>query len=158
LKPNHLSDDDYPASVINEYFVMSLARSLGLSVPPVFRRYTPEPVYIIERFDRLVDNAGRTQRRHIIDACQFRKNTSTPVLLAGWETTGKHRKTIGRRGIGAWVVAAPATYLLSFPPRCALRRGWRGFGERNWCLARVAGWAMTVAPARWLSRHVRKSM
>src|SRR5882724_13006370 len=68
LKPNHLSDD-YPASVINEYFVMSLARSLGLPVPPVFRRYTPEPVYIIERFDRLVDNTGRTQRRHIIDAC-----------------------------------------------------------------------------------------
>src|SRR5581483_2095554 len=29
LKPNHLRDD-YTASVINEYFVMSLARSLGL--------------------------------------------------------------------------------------------------------------------------------
>jgi serine/threonine-protein kinase HipA len=70
LKPNHLGDD-YPASVINEYFVMSLARSLGLSVPPVLRRYTPEPVYIIERFDRLPDNTGRTQRRHIIDACQL---------------------------------------------------------------------------------------
>src|SRR5882724_9720224 len=68
LKPNHVSDD-YPASVINEYFVMSLAHKLGLQVPPVFRRYTPEPVYIIERFDRLVDNTGRTQRRHIIDAC-----------------------------------------------------------------------------------------
>jgi serine/threonine-protein kinase HipA len=88
LKPNHLSDD-YPASVINEYFVMSLARSLGLSVPPVWRRYTPEPVYIIERFDRFPDNTGRTQRRHIIDACQllnksrsFKYTTATLQTLA----------------------------------------------------------------------------
>ena len=88
LKPNHLGDD-YPASVSNEYFVMSLARSVGLSVPPVFRRYTPEPVYIIERFDRFLDNAGRTQRRHIIDACQllnksglFKYKTATLQSLA----------------------------------------------------------------------------
>ena len=88
LKPNHVSDD-YPASVINEYFVMSLAPSLGLSVPPVLRRYTPEPVYIIERFDRVVDNTGRTQRRHIIDACQllnksrtFKYKTATLQTLA----------------------------------------------------------------------------
>jgi serine/threonine-protein kinase HipA len=70
LKPNH-QDDDYPASVINEYVVMSLALKLGLRVPPVFRRYTPEPVYIVERFDRHVDDAGHVQRRHIIDACQL---------------------------------------------------------------------------------------
>lgn len=69
LKPNHVSDD-YPASVINEYFVMSLAHKLGLLVPPVFRRYTPEPVYIVERFDRTVDAKGHRHRRHIIDACQ----------------------------------------------------------------------------------------
>ncbi len=70
LKPNHV-DDDFPASVINEYLVMRLADELGLVVPPVWRRYTPEPVYIVERFDRSVDTAGRTQRRHIIDACQL---------------------------------------------------------------------------------------
>jgi serine/threonine-protein kinase HipA len=88
LKPNHLSDD-YPASVINEYLVMSLARSLGLSVPPVFRHYTPEPVYLVERFDRRVDPAGRTQRHHIIDACQllnqsrtFKYTTATLSTLA----------------------------------------------------------------------------
>jgi len=68
---------------------MSLACSLGLSVAPVFRRYTPEPVYIIERFDRLADDAGRTQRRHIIDACQllnkprtFEYETATLQTLA----------------------------------------------------------------------------
>jgi len=88
LKPNHISDD-YPASVINEYFVMSLAHHLGLSVPRVFRRYTPEPVYLIERFDRRVDPEGRTQRHHIIDACQllnksrtFKYSTATLSTLA----------------------------------------------------------------------------
>lgn len=88
LKPNHLGDD-YPASVINEYAVMSLAHSLGIPVPPVLRRYTPEPVYIVERFDRLADNTGRTRRRHIIDACQllnksraFKYKTATLQTLA----------------------------------------------------------------------------
>jgi serine/threonine-protein kinase HipA len=88
LKPNHVGED-YPASVINEYAVMSLAHDLGLSVPPVFRRYTPEPVYLIERFDRRVDPEGRTRRRHIIDACQllnksraFKYQTATLPSLA----------------------------------------------------------------------------
>lgn len=70
LKPNHV-DAEFPASVINEYLVMRLADRLGLVVPPVWRRYTPEPVYIVERFDRRLDTTGRTQRRHIIDACQL---------------------------------------------------------------------------------------
>ena len=70
LKPNHTSGD-YPSSVINEYLVLGLADKLGLQAPAVHRRYIPEPVYLIERFDRHVDEAGRTQRRHIIDACQL---------------------------------------------------------------------------------------
>lgn len=70
LKPNHTSDD-YPASVINEYLMLRLAEKLGLQVPPVYRKYVPEPVYLIERFDRVMDEAGHTQRRHIIDACQL---------------------------------------------------------------------------------------
>jgi serine/threonine-protein kinase HipA len=76
LKPNHLGDD-YPASVINEYFTMRLAHSVGLPVPPVFRHYTPEPIYIVERFDRVADRDGRTQRRHIIDACQLLNKSRT---------------------------------------------------------------------------------
>lgn len=69
LKPDH-PDADYPHSVINEWFVMRLAKRLGLVVPEVHRRYVPAPVYLIERFDRIRDD-GHWQRRHIMDACQL---------------------------------------------------------------------------------------
>lgn len=69
LKPDH-PDTDYPHSVANEWFVMRLAKNLGLVVPNVHRRYVPEPVYIIDRFDRMQDVRG-WQRLHVIDACQL---------------------------------------------------------------------------------------
>lgn len=69
LKPDH-PDPDYPHSVVNEWFVMTLARRMGLDVPAVQRRYVPEPVYLIERFDRWTDRE-RYRRRHAIDACQL---------------------------------------------------------------------------------------
>ena len=109
LKPNHLGDD-YPASVINEYVVMSLALELGLRVPPVFRRYTPEPVYIIERFDRHVDDAGHVQRRHVIDACQllnesraFKYRNATLQTLAEIVTYCRNRVT-ARLQLYLWLV------------------------------------------------------
>ena len=70
LKPDH-THPDYPSSVINEYAAMRLAGAMKLSVPRVHRRYVPEPVYIIQRFDRYTDEARVTRRRHIIDACQL---------------------------------------------------------------------------------------
>lgn len=69
LKPDH-PDEDYPHSVINEWFVMRLAKRLGLDVPDVHRRYVPSPVYLIDRFDRTRSDQG-WQRRHVIDACQL---------------------------------------------------------------------------------------
>ncbi len=69
LKPDH-PDADYRHSVINEWFVMRLARRLGLDVPDVHRRYVPSPVYLIDRFDRVNGPRG-WQRRHVIDACQL---------------------------------------------------------------------------------------
>ena len=90
LKPDH--PGDYPASVMNEYFTMRLAAALGLEVPPVYRLYAPQPVYIIERFDRIATNtkseknsamaakanianiadaADNVQRVHIVDTCQL---------------------------------------------------------------------------------------
>lgn len=69
LKPDH-PDEDYPHSVINEWFVMRLAQAVGLEAPGVYRRYVPSPVYLIERFDRIHDGQG-WQRLHAIDACQL---------------------------------------------------------------------------------------
>ena len=69
LKPDHVDKESWPSSVANEYFVMHLAARLGLEVPPVQIRYVPDPVYIIERFDRQTQGA-QTRRLHIIDACQ----------------------------------------------------------------------------------------
>jgi len=69
LKPNH-PDADYPHSAINEWYVMRLAKQLRLYVPEVHRRYVPEPLYIIDRFDRVGDISG-CRRTHTLDACQL---------------------------------------------------------------------------------------
>lgn len=81
LKPDHPDTSTYPASVFNEFLTMRLAHAARLNVPCVDMRYVPEPVYLIERFDRLVDKkslrttdrltAPKTSRLHIIDACQL---------------------------------------------------------------------------------------
>jgi len=69
LKPDH-PDEDYAHSVVNEWFVMRLAKRLGLDVPDVHRRYVPSPVYLVDRFDRLAQGQS-WQRLHVIDACQL---------------------------------------------------------------------------------------
>ncbi len=49
---------------------MSLAKSLGFDVPVVNLIYVPEPVYLVERFDR--ENTWPDQNRlHMLDACQL---------------------------------------------------------------------------------------
>ncbi len=71
LKPNHVGED-YPASVVNEYFTMRLARALGLPVPRVKRMYAPQPIYLVERFDRrLAGDSADVKRLHVIDTCQL---------------------------------------------------------------------------------------
>lgn len=71
LKPQHEHPNEYWATVCNEWFVMTLAGKVGLQVPFVSIEYVPEPVFIIERFDR--DGAYPNQtRKHIVDACQLR--------------------------------------------------------------------------------------
>ncbi len=70
LKPEHVSED-YTNSVINEFAMMTLASRVGLPTPLVYRLYVPEPVYVVERFDRELVANGKTQRRHIVDACQL---------------------------------------------------------------------------------------
>ncbi len=76
LKPNHVSDD-YRFSVVNEYFTMRLAKAVGLAVPDVHKRYVPQPVYLVDRFDRRFDHSlghsgdDPVHRVHVIDSCQL---------------------------------------------------------------------------------------
>jgi serine/threonine-protein kinase HipA len=83
LKPNHPQPQDYPHSVINEWFVMKLARRVHLNVPDVERRYVPAPVYLIKRFDREIDQDGTVARRHAIDGCQL-LNLAATMKYSGW--------------------------------------------------------------------------
>ncbi|KVP96501.1 toxin HipA [Burkholderia ubonensis] len=76
LKPE--SRNPYmPFMVANEHFCMSLAARLRLPVAPVTIRRIPEPILLIERFDRAVvwdteqpNLAKAVNRLHVIDACQ----------------------------------------------------------------------------------------
>lgn len=85
LKPDHPDGSSYPASVVNEYLTMRLARAVGLSVPDVHMLFVPEPAYVIERFDRTPlgsDNPQTgglpvAQRKHVVDACQLLNKSRT---------------------------------------------------------------------------------
>lgn len=76
LKPESRSPHS-PFLVANEHFCMSLARHLKLPVAPVEIRRIPDPILLIERFDRVVkyapDDPTRivaVDRIHVIDGCQ----------------------------------------------------------------------------------------
>lgn len=80
LKPQHPQVDLYPASVANEFLTMRMARAAALDPPAVCIRDVPQPVYVVERFDRVVARRGvdadgapslSVRRRHVIDACQL---------------------------------------------------------------------------------------
>lgn len=68
LKPEPLSRK-LPHLVANEHFCMGLAAKLGLPSAPVEIRRVPEPVLMVERFDRRRRDA-QVERLHVIDACQ----------------------------------------------------------------------------------------
>jgi serine/threonine-protein kinase HipA len=96
LKPNHVRDD-YSASVMNEYFTMRLAKAVGLPVPAVRRMYVPQPVYIVERFDRIKSqDSTEVQRRHIIDTCQLLNKARTFKYTAANLTTLAQAATMCR--------------------------------------------------------------
>lgn len=81
LKPDHPDRQTYPASTFLELLTMRMAGAAGLPVPAVSRLQVPEPVYVVERFDRDIEPdtmrpqtgaAVPTVRRlHVIDACQL---------------------------------------------------------------------------------------
>jgi serine/threonine-protein kinase HipA len=68
LKPDNFNGD-FPFCPANEWLCMNLASALGLPAPKVNLLRLPEPVYVIERFDRRVTN-NDVSRIHHIDLCQ----------------------------------------------------------------------------------------
>lgn len=70
LKPDNARPEHYPFCPANEHFVMSLARAIGIPVPATRLLHLPEPVYVIDRYDRAL-RGGVVRRRHQIDLCQM---------------------------------------------------------------------------------------
>jgi serine/threonine-protein kinase HipA len=65
-----VGDDRHPGMVANEYFCMSLAKAIGLTVPDVQYLELPEPVLLVQRYDRQWTADGGLLRIHQIDGCQ----------------------------------------------------------------------------------------
>jgi len=68
VKPENASAD-FPFCPANEFFCMRLAAELKVPVPQVDLLHLPEPLYVIERFDR-TPTAETIRRLHQIDLCQ----------------------------------------------------------------------------------------
>lgn len=69
MKPDNLNQD-FPFCPANEYFCMRLADALNLPVPGISLHHLPEPIYIVERYDRY-QQKHKILRRHQIDLCQM---------------------------------------------------------------------------------------
>lgn len=69
LKPDSKTEG-FPNTAINEFFCMSLAAQVGLSVPPTEFRAAPSPIYVVKRFDRNFD-VDPVERLHSLDALQL---------------------------------------------------------------------------------------
>jgi serine/threonine-protein kinase HipA len=65
-----VGDDRHPSMVANEYFCMQLAKAIGLTVPDVQYLELPEPVLLVQRYDRQWTAEGGLLRTHQIDGCQ----------------------------------------------------------------------------------------
>lgn len=120
LKPDHPDSSTYPASVFNEFVTMRLAKAARLNVPFVDMRYVPEPVYLIERFDRVVKKkalsaadplmAPSVKRLHIIDACQLLnkdrtfKHSGASLEALSQVIDRTTNKLATRNGIFRWLV------------------------------------------------------
>jgi serine/threonine-protein kinase HipA len=60
----------FEQSVHNEAFCMTLAEKVGLHVPRVRVLTIPEPIYVVDRYDRSRDENGTLCRLHQEDFCQ----------------------------------------------------------------------------------------
>ena len=71
-------DRKIPYLVLNEFFCMSLAKSVGIEVPEVsYRRFGNNPALLVKRFDRHIESDIKVNKSHIIDGCQALNLLST---------------------------------------------------------------------------------
>jgi len=56
--------------VFNEAFCMTLAKSIGINVPDVTIRQSLDTLFVIQRFDRVINTKGKVSRLHQEDFCQ----------------------------------------------------------------------------------------
>lgn len=101
LKPAPPDEPDRP---FNEYFCMRLAARAGLDVAAVQLHRVPEPLLLVERFDRQRLDDGRVRRLHAIDARQAldQPAASLPTLFS----LLRHSPTplVDSRSLLRWVV------------------------------------------------------
>lgn len=69
IKPNSVNPN-IPGIVANEYFCMQVAKKTGLNIPDFTYKKIPEPIFEIERFDRIQQAEFSVDRIHVIDGCQ----------------------------------------------------------------------------------------
>lgn len=70
LKPTIQPEKLFPDAVLNEAFCLRLARLSGLDAVKSEVVRLPEPVLVVERYDRMVQT-GQVQRLHQLDFCQL---------------------------------------------------------------------------------------
>lgn len=64
------ADPRFPAMVLNEAFCLAIGRHLGIAIAKADVMRIPEPILVVERFDRQVDAGGRIRRVHQEDVAQ----------------------------------------------------------------------------------------
>lgn len=70
LKPQIIPSETYPNSVWNEALCLRLAKLIGLHTVNIELLTNPEPILLIERYDRLI-HENNISRLHQLDFCQL---------------------------------------------------------------------------------------
>jgi len=109
-----IAGSEFPDLVQNELFCLTLAREVGLGVPPARMAATKTPILVVGRYDRRVTAAGTVQRIHQEDFCQALglpseskyENEGGPSLsqLFGVIARGSHSPLPDKRDLLGWVL------------------------------------------------------
>ncbi|MDO9172820.1 MAG: type II toxin-antitoxin system HipA family toxin [bacterium] len=109
-----IASGGFPDLVQNELFCLTLARGVGLDVPPAQMAATATPILIVERYDRRTDADGTVRRLHQEDFCQALglppdmkyENEGGPSLAAMFEVLarGSRSPLPDKRELLKWVL------------------------------------------------------